>query len=106
MPYSNKPESVERVIPILDVLLTTDMDVALPSANPHRLTYWLYNAIATAAIIPEFQKYAALGMKFKFRVRSGQVVCEHRSPAIVLKTEEGIGTVARVATLGEDVDSV
>lgn len=79
MGYSNSKKAIERVQPILDVLLSAEQKLFFPSKHPQRLAYAIRDGINNASRFASFAQYAVLKDKFKIRIKPDGVSAEPRA---------------------------
>ncbi len=75
MGYSRSKSAIERVKPILEILLTSEVDVEFPSANPYKLVYYLRDGFSVAKRLPS-SPYKELHEKWRLRAKMDRVIAE------------------------------
>jgi hypothetical protein len=83
MGYSRSKRTIERVRPILDLVLDRidQGEIIIPSKNPQKLCYAIRDALAVVRSLPETSvesKYLTIQSTFKLRARSDKIVFEPR----------------------------
>lgn len=75
MGYSKSKNAIERVKPILELLLTSETDIEFPSNDPHKLVYYIRDGLAVAESLPS-SPYKDLREKWRLRAKRDKVVAE------------------------------
>jgi hypothetical protein len=88
MAYGRNPRVIAKVEPALKLLLSADSEIVIPSKDPTKLAYYLYNAIWLAKELGR-KPYDGLEGKWKFKasVRDGKVVCRPKFEALSMIDE-------------------
>lgn len=88
MAYGRNPKVITKVEPALKLLLSADSELVIPSKDPTKLAYYLYNAIWLASELKK-EPYDKLEGKWKFKaiVKEGKVVCRPKHDALVMIDE-------------------
>jgi hypothetical protein len=81
MGYSQSKKTIERVRPILDLVVERSDTLKFPSKTPQKLCYAIRDALAVIKKLPDTsaeKKYNIIGDTFKIRIKEGHVVFEPR----------------------------
>lgn len=93
MGYSKSKNAIERVKPILEILLTAESDVEIPSQDPYKLVYYIRDGLAVAESLPS-SPYKELRQKWRLRAKRDKVVAEIKGAPI----EVGVPLLVRKFT--------
>lgn len=69
MGYSNSKKAVERVQPILEILLSADQKLFFKSKNPTKLAYAIRDGIRNSGKYEAYKQYAELREKCRIEVK-------------------------------------
>lgn len=94
MGYSRNKSAIERVKPILEILLNASQDLEFPSQDPHKLIYYVRDGFSVAKSLPS-SPYKELHEKWRLRAKIGLVVAELKGATI----EIGVPLLAKKFTL-------
>ena len=81
MGYSQSKKTIERVRPILDLVVERNDTLKFPSKDTRKLCYAIRDALAVIKGLPDTsaeKKYSSIGDKFKIKIKDGHVVFEPR----------------------------
>ncbi len=81
MGYSRNKSAVERVKPILELLLNSHADMEFPSTNPHKLVYYVRDGFSVAKGLPS-SPYKELHEKWRLRAKQDRMVAELKDALI------------------------
>ena len=80
MGYSRSKQTIDRVRPVLDLVLGFDgvTPIKFPSNNPHKLCYTIRDALAVIKRMPSESKYNIIQEKYKIRIKDDHILFEPR----------------------------
>lgn len=99
MGYSQSKKAIEKVRIVLDIMIAQKDKFMLPCKDPLRMSYALRDAIAVAKRLPSESTIAALGNKYKIKIRENGLMFE-------LKTRLEWGEFEPVAELAKSFESM
>lgn len=83
MGYSRNKSAIERVKPLLEMLLNSDVDVEFPSQDPHKLVYYLRDGFAVARGL-QSSPFKELHDKWRLRAKRDVVLAELKSLQVIV----------------------
>lgn len=101
MSYAKSDRALNRIKPVLDLLVAADKDVRIPSDNPHMLGYYIREGFKIARD-RKLTQYKDLPEKFVIRNRGDHVLAELRSRVTLTALQQHMSRVV----LDEIVDLV
>lgn len=92
MGYSKSKQSVERVRPLLELVLASEGKIYFPTKHPDKLTYAVREALSYAKTCKgDDAKYSIILDKFRIRAKADKILFE---PRVTLEYQDPIQEIA------------